>query len=349
MADTKATQRLYRPSFIHAFYRWLDRLPIPDWLFVILLFPAVGIAQHLVAWSRGMLSPGGFNYDLATAGGIYLIPPLLLGIYVLKAAPKALEEYRPLLNITEEEYAHLMYRFVTIPSRMGSLFFLIGAALGAAAGFSDMAVAPTVDYAFPHLRIGAIWMTGTGVFLLFTYQVVRQLRQIASFYAMPDRIDPFNKRPLYGFSRYTAGIGLFAFAAIMVSFADPTAYASFSPMGTIVYFCVLIVLILLVFYLPLSGAHRRLVSEKDRLLQTVDSNIATMLTRLHSAAFEQQDYQDVGGMRNVLSALREEQQAIQELSTWPWRRGTFTGLLSALFLPIVLLLIREIITRLLPS
>jgi predicted PurR-regulated permease PerM len=150
-------------------------------------------------------------------------------------------------------------------------------------------------------------------------------------------------------SRYTATVGLIAFAAILASFADPTAYASFSSAGTIAYFFVLIGLILLVFYLPLSGAHRRLVSEKDRLLQNVASNIATILARIHSAAFEQQDYQEVGGMRNVLSALREEQQAIQELSTWPWRRGTFTGLLSALFLPVVLLLIREIITRLLAS
>ena len=98
-----AGHRMYRPNFIHAFYNWLDRLPIADWLSIVLLFPAVGIVQHLVAWSRGMLSPGEFSYDLGTAA-LYLTPPLLLGIYMLKGAPKALEEYRPLLGATDEEY-----------------------------------------------------------------------------------------------------------------------------------------------------------------------------------------------------------------------------------------------------
>jgi hypothetical protein len=342
-----AGHRPYRPNLIHTFYNWLDRLPIADWLFIVLLFPAVGIAQHLVAWSRGMLSPGEFNYDLGTAG-LYLIPALLLGIYVLKGAPKALQEYRPLLDVTDEVYADLKYRFITIPSGLGTLFFVIGAAMGAAGGFSDMAVAPAIDYAFPQMRIG-IWMIGGGLAFLFGYQIARQLRQIGSFYAMPDRIDPFKRRPLYGFSRYTATLAVLVLVVILSSFADPTAYAAYSSTALIAYFSFFGVLTLLVFYLPLSGAHRRLVSEKDRLLQEVNSHIATMVARIHSAAFDHQDYQDVGGMRTVLSALKEEEETIQDLSTWPWRPGTLTRLLSAVFLPVVLLLIREVITMLLGS
>ncbi len=117
-----------------------------------------------------MLSPGEFSYDLGTAA-LYVTPPLLLGIHLLKGAPKALEEYRPLLDVTDEEYADLKYRFVTIPSGIGALFFVIGAAGGAASGFSDMAVAPAVDYAFPQMRIG-IWMIGGGLAFLFGYQGV---------------------------------------------------------------------------------------------------------------------------------------------------------------------------------
>ncbi|MGH2620263.1 MAG: hypothetical protein ACRDHG_06785, partial [Anaerolineales bacterium] len=302
------------------------------------------IAQHLVAWRNGALAPGQFNFDLGTAG-IYL-ESFLVGIYVLKGAPKALDEYRPLMNLTEEEYARLKYRFVTIPSGRGTLFFLIGAALGAVSGFSDMAVAPAVDYAFPQLRIG-IWMIGSGVFFLFAYQIVRQLRQIGAFYAMPEKVDLFNPRPLYGFSRYTATLGIIiAFFVFGLSPLDPTAYESQVVLSTVF---LVIPLILLVFYLPLSGAHRRLVSEKERLLQEVGSRIQTIVERVHLAAFEQQDYEDVAGMRTVFSTMREEKETIQGLSTWPWRPGTLTGLLSALFLPIVIVLVREIISRLLGS
>ena len=219
---------------------------------------------------------------------------------------------------------------------------------GAATGFSDMAVAPAVDYAFPQMRIG-IWMMGGGLAFLFGYQGVRQLRQIGAFYAMPDRIDPFNRRPLYGFSRYTATLAVLVLVVILSSFADPTAYAAYSNTALIATFLAFAVLTLLLFYLPLAGAHRRLLSEKDTLLQEVNSRITMIFARIHSAAFEKQDYEDVGGMRTVLSTLREEEQAIQALSTWPWRPGTLTGLLSALFLPVLLLLIREVITRLLGS
>src|SRR3989337_944196 len=108
-------------------------------------------------------------------------------------------------------------------------------------------------------------------------------------------------------------------------------------------------LIFLMFYLPLSGVHRRLVSEKERLLQEANSRIASILDRIHSAAFEQQDYEGVAGMRAVYSTLKEAKETVQGLRTWPWRPGTLTGLLSALFLPIILPLVREILSMFLGS
>ena len=339
MTTDPVRRRPYPPCFIHVFYAWLDRLPIPAWLFLALLVPLIGIAQHLVAWRKGALAPGQFNFDLGTAG--YWLGIFLIGIYVLKGAPSALDEYRPLLNVTEEEFARLKYRFVTIPNGLGTLLFLFGAAMGAGAGFSDMAVAPSIDYVFPQLRIG-IWMLGSAGTFLFSYQVIRQLQQIGAFYAMPERIDLFNVRPLYGFSRYTAAVGIMFFISMALSTLDPTAYES----RAVFFFSVaLIPLILLMFYLPLSGVHRRLVSERDRLLQEANSRIATILDRIHSAALEQQAYEAVGGMRTVFATLREEKETIQGLSTWPWRTGTLTGLLSALFLPIILALLRDVILR----
>lgn len=332
--------KAYPPSFIHAFYAWLERMPIPVWLSIILLFPIVGLVQHLVAWRKGALGAGELNFDLGTAG-YWLVGILLIGLYVLKGAAQALDEYRPLLKVTEEEYARLNYDFVIIPHGWGILFFLAGMALGAVTGLSDMAVAPAIDYVFPQLRIG-IWMLGTGTTLLFLYQVIRQLQQIRALYAMPESIDLFKPRPLYGFSRYTAvlGVMVFSYEVLVPLVLDPTAYASqVAYTGSLA----LTPLILLMFYLPLSGVHRRLVSEKQRLLDEANSRIAILLERIHQAAIEQQDYRDVGGMRTVFSTLVEEKESLQALRTWPWRPGTLTGLLSALFLPIILVVVREII------
>jgi hypothetical protein len=129
-----------------------------------------------------------------------------------------------------------------------------------------------------------------------------------------------------------------------LSTLDPTAYES---QVVLVFSASLAPLILLMFYLPMSGVHRRLVAEKERLLQEVNSRIETILERIHLAAFERQDYADVGGMRTVFSTLREEKETLQGLRTWPWRPGTLTGLLSALVVPILLALLRELILALL--
>jgi len=258
-----------------------------------------------------------------------------------------LDEYRPLLNVTEDEYARLRYRFVTIPNGPGTAWFLAGAAVGALSGFSDMAVAPAIDYVLPQLRLG-IWIFGTALTLPFLYQVIRQLQQMRAFYAMPERVSPYNLRPLYGFSRYTAvlGITIFAYEALIPSILDSTAFQSRIVLtGSLS----LTPLILLMFYLPFSGVHQRLVSEKERLLEEVNARIATMLERIHSAAFERQAYEDVASMRAVFSTLNEERETIQDLRTWPWRPGTLTGFLSALFLPVLLVLVRELISSLLGS
>ena len=97
VAVTKETvsRRPYSPSFIHAFYAWLDRLPIPAWFSLVLLVPIIGIAQHLVAWRKAALAPGQFSFDLGTAG--YWLGIFLIGIHVLKGAPKSTGRVSPAL------------------------------------------------------------------------------------------------------------------------------------------------------------------------------------------------------------------------------------------------------------
>jgi len=54
-------------------------------------------------------------------------------------------------------------------------------------------------------------------------------------------------------------------------------------------------------------------------------------------------------MRAVYSTLKDEKETVQDLRTWPWKPGTLAGLVSALLLPAVLVLVREIISRFLGS
>ena len=341
MATAAIEQRTYRPHFIHAFFAGLDRLPWPSWLSLLLLLPAIGILQHLVAYSKGLLAWGEVNFDLATAG-YWLIGPLLLVLYMLKAGKEPWEDIQPLLNLSEEEYVSIYFNFFTIPTRSGNVIFLIGGLLGALNGIADMAVAPAVDYAFPELRIG-IWITGSAVLVLVLFQLIRQLSGIKKVYSSAVRADIFHQQPLYGFPRYTAmmGIWIFIYGYLAPVILDPTAFAS---QTSILTTALIGPLVLLLFYLPLAGMHNRLVREKEALLQETGSRIRTILREIHQAAFEEKEFSSTGAMIAVHTVLLKEKEAIQDLSTWPWRPGTVRGLLSALLLPVLLSILRDVIS-----
>lgn len=147
MTTTNSKIKPYRPNFIHAFFNWLERLPLPSWLSILLLFPLVGIVQHLVAYQRGFLPVGEINFDLATAG-YWMVGPLLIYLWSVKGSKKAWEDIQPLFDPDGETYARLHYAFYTIPGWKGTLMFLVGILAGISNGLSDMAVAPAVDYAF---------------------------------------------------------------------------------------------------------------------------------------------------------------------------------------------------------
>jgi hypothetical protein len=334
----------YQPNFIHALFNWLDRLPMPPWLFILLLFPFVGIVQHLVAYGKGLLAWGEVNFDLATAG-YWLISGPLLGLYMLKGSVQAWDDFRPLLKVSEQEYATLYYKYFTIPNLKGTVFFLIGCIGGAFNGFADKAVAPALDYAFAELRIG-IWILGSAIGFTFFYQIFRQLRIIKKLYTIAENVDIFNQRPLYGFPKYTATLGIAIFVVLYLAplVLDPTAFASQVSYVATVSFGPLI---LLMFYLPLTGMHDRLVHEKQALIKEANDRIQMIVGEIQKAAFEDKDFADIGGWISVRSVLLDERKKIENLSTWPWRPGTFRGLLSALILPVVLSILRDAITGIL--
>lgn len=344
MTKSTAIKLPYKPFFIHALDDLLEKMPIPAWALFTLVFLVVGIAQHLVAWAKGALAPGQLNLHLGTAG-YWLVITFLVFHYALQGAEQALEQYRPLLDLTEEEYAHVKYRFLTIPRSPGTVLFILGIAIGSISGFADMAEAPAIDYVFPQLRIG-IWIAATGLVPPFIFHMIRQLEQIRALYAMPEHLDLYNLRPLYGFSRYTAvlGIAFIISGTLLPGILDPTSFSGRFVLTTDI---ALSPLILLMFYLPLTGVHGRLVTEKDRLLEEVNTGIAMIREQIHAAVLDKQGYEHLGEMRTVFSTLREDKETIDALPTWPWRPGTLTGLLSALLLPILLIIVREVLSMLL--
>jgi len=339
---TQLENKPYKPNFVHLFFSWLDRLPLPAWVSVLILFPVVGLVQHLVAYGRGFLSPGEFNFDLATAGYWLLEGPLFF-IWAMKGSRQAWIDIQPLVSSDEmEHFARMYYEFFNVPKWPGTIALLIGGLAGLWNGFADKAVAPAVDYAFAELRI-SIWVIGAAFMLMIIYQLIRQLNIIRNLYTRVAKVDIFNPQLLYGFPRYTATFGgaLFFYLYLAPLILDPTAFASSTSFVTT---ATLGPLILVMFYLPLAGMHNRLLKEKEALRAEVGNRIRMILREIHRAALDKKDFANTNAMIAVHTVLLKEKEAIEDLSTWPWRRSTLNGLISAILLPIVLSILRDVIS-----
>jgi len=275
-------------------------------------------------------------------GGYWAVGGPLLFLLALKGGRRAWEDIQPLISPNDSEKVALMYyQFFTVPKWPGTALFLLGILFGLLNGFSDMAATPAVNYAFAELRI-SIWVIAYGIAFVLFYQLIRQLNIIRDLYTHVARADIFNPQPLYGFPRYTAIFGAVLFfyvylTPIMLGFnllASGVTYA---------FIVFIIPFTLLIFYLPLAGMHNRLVEEKEALRAEVGNRIRIILRDIHRAAFDKKDFEDMNSMIAVHAVLLKEKETIEDLSAWPWRPATLTGLVSAILLPIVLSLVQDVI------
>jgi len=333
----------FRPNPIHRFYDWLDRLPIPMWVFYPLILLLFGLTFNFLAWSRGLLPRGQFNFILLL-DFIWLVESLALLHFALRASVPLLDGYRNNLDVNNEEFQRLRYEFTIIPNVPGILFFLLGLTVGYFVGINSLPAQPRIAQAFAPWVVFQ-WSFSLGLAFLSIYFIIRQLRLFQKFFDLTKRISFSHLDPIYAFSRYTAVIG---FGIFMISFVNSfliapgnfqNAYSS-----AVAYFPVIIVLA--IFYLPLRGINQRLVAEKKRMLKNVNERMEKMFARIHRAE-EKEDYKNALGLRNLLSALNDEKVWLESVSTWPWNPRTFTTLLSALLLPTVLSLVNSVISRLL--
>jgi hypothetical protein len=95
-----------------------------------------------------------------------------------------------------------------------------------------------------------------------------------------------------------------------------------------------IMLGVLVFILPLWGAHRQLDETKDRALEGNARSYKTAIDELHHAV-STKTLDKIDAWQTALSALDLERRHLDRLATWPWSPGALRNLLAALVLPIL--------------
>jgi hypothetical protein len=294
---------------------------------------------------------GGLQFDVLLPVIIFnafAIPNALALVHLLDhQAVTALDSMRPTLAITEPEFDDLRYRLSTMPS---GPTFIVGLILVLLLILTERLGAVPVRYAaLDHLPIfrvvyHVIDKSIPFVFGPFVYHSIAQLRLVNTIYSNHTRINLFDLKPLYAFSRVTAttavglAVSVYGWMALNPELlSDPVGLA-----GTVVF----TILAVAVFVWPLAGAHRLMEAEKERMLHDLDLQFGAVFA-LFNQRIHDGDFSAMESLNGTIASLEIEHRKIRTIPTWPWRPETLRSVLGVLALPPVLSAIQLVVERVL--
>jgi hypothetical protein len=300
-----------------------------------------GLLAHVAAWNTGLLPAGSFNSLLAFCG-IWSFEVFLFSHYLDALAREALAGYRPMLKgISEAAFEQIRYEFTTMPRRPVLWVSFVGCALGIFLANSARPYQP-VMFAWPWLPY-PFYGLSLAAFCVYSYRVIRQLRFASRLYASTEKVDLYYLKPIYSLSRLAVWTSLSVLAVINLNVLLLTPQLLESS-AFIAVFVSAMVLSLATFLLPLYGIKRHIVAEKNRVMAAIGRDIETAYGRLEEA-ITSGDSRNLGDIKVLLDLVHRKKEFVHAIPVWPWNPGTFTALLSAIILPIVLGVLTRILQR----
>jgi hypothetical protein len=331
-----ATALPYSPSWVDRFQDWLERLPIPVWLSVLLFYLLTALCFNAGTWIDGVSPPGTFSADL-TFNALWGVTSLSFCILLDRASRQALDKFSVLVPNKKREIELLRYKMTTIPSRVawvltGLMVLLLGYAF-----FSD----PATLYAGMESPISYLLTVPLAILSyafapLLIYQGARVLNSVRSAYSLLGEINLFELQPLYAFTAVTSISGFFWLLIMNMNILGNYVLAEgteTSILLSLLFASPLIPLALLSFLYPTWGIHRRIQSKKETSLRENGRQIE----RVHRTLYQhlsKGDHKKSSDLEKSLSSLYRMREQIEKIPTWPWNPGTFRNFLSAVFLPL---------------
>jgi len=209
----------YPASWFNRYLDWVDRLPIPVWLYYIFLYLLGVLFLQIPTWLGGDTPYGQFTLE-RVIGGFWIVFESGTIHYLDKVGKAQMEKFRPLLK-SDDSFEDLHYRIHRMPARP---IFIITALLGAVIlltafldptsygpeGSSPMVIVATAIILF-------IEYTTSPVYL---YHAIHQLGVVRKAYALSGEISIFNLGGLRSLSVISARTGSALFLLFVLNYVQ---------------------------------------------------------------------------------------------------------------------------------
>ena len=347
MANTtnaSSNDRPYKSSWIDRFNDWVETLPVSVWIFHAVFGILLILVQLLFLWVEGGL-PADELLPVIIFNG-FAVPFLLALIHLLDSqALTAVNSMRPILDTTEPEFDDFEYRLSNMPALAPQIAGLSIMVLTILAPL--VAIEPIRYAALEQLPVFAIVfhiIDKSSAFLMgvFLYHTIRQLRLVSAINLNHVRINLFHLGPLQAFSRLTAStaVGLVAFVFLWM-LINPELLTDPVNIGLAALFTILSVSL---FVWPLYGVHRLMQREKEQALYNIDLRFEAAFSKFNQR-LQEDDYSAIEKLNGIISSLAIQHRRVAAIPTWPWRPETARFALTAIALPLVLMVLRFLVEQ----
>jgi hypothetical protein len=343
--EVRIEARPYKPSWVDRFTNWVEKLPMTGRAFYAGLGLGLILIQVLFLLLDGGLAVAEVLLPVSIFNAL-LIPYALALIHLLDdQAVDALDALRSMLKITEPELYALRFKLSNIPSRgtlIAGLVTLIFTILMerlwiVPARFTALEQLPIFAIVFhiidksPAIVLGALF-----------YHTFWQLRLVNIINSNYIHISLFNLGPTQVFSKLTAttavGLMVVIYGWMLINpdlLADPVSLGA----GVI-----LTVLAVAIFVWPLWGVHRLVEMEKARALRELDHRFEEVFAKFDQHLHDD-DYAETEKLNGTIASLEIRRKRISEIPTWPWRPETARLALTAIALPLILMILQLLAVR----
>jgi hypothetical protein len=336
----------YRSGPVSRFMAGLDALPGHGWWVPLgLALLLIGWA-HAVQWASGRLRVGELD-SFAAILAVYGPYALATGALGQRTARRALSTFWPATGWPDSEQAAWAYEFANIPARHESAALLVGliGGFGALVGAPASVLGPEEGRLALFVAYAPTFALGYSLLAVGVVLTVRWLRLVARIHREATAIDPFDRAPVYAFSRLTVLTGLAYALGVYFSFTVNAAFQVGNVLA-LAFLGVSIVFAVAAFVAPLWGIHVRLVREKAVLLRDIERRMSQLTTEAY-ARMDARAYDSVSPIGSSLSGLNAMRERIVHLPTWPWPPQLLGGFISALLLPVIVYLLTRLVSTLL--
>ncbi len=328
---------VYNPRWLYRFFAFLERLPVRPLTLAALIVLGTAIITHFIAWSRGVVSAGKFDLILATMGFYLVMLPGLWHFLTLRARPSIYDFFKG-RGLRPAQIEALLADFVSLSPFWGTTIFIVGGVIGYFANLNVLVpIMPASAQVVLDLSLFSSVLGGSFLFL-HVARIVRQSLLTRRFYREIE-VDLFNQSPLYALSRYavTSIITLLLGTYLLQIVSLPSLL--FTPLG-LLWQIIINTVVFLLFLAQLVGINQRLRRAKERLLSELNKDIQGVYNDVHKAV-SKKAYASVARMQASVATLKNEQEILQKIPTWPWQPETLRNLLAPMLLPIIVYLLQR--------